>query len=56
MYLKKTWRFGNRIDVRKYHSMRTYASSAKRGERIKPTPEQVKRNNEKMAIKKKVTA
>ena len=51
MYLKKTWRFGNRIDVRKYHSMRTYRS-ANRGERIKPTPEQVKRNNEKMAIKK----
>ncbi len=51
MYLKKTWRFGNRIDVRKYHSMRLHASG-KRGERINQTPEQVKKNNEKMAIKK----
>lgn len=52
MYLKRTLVYGNRIEVRKYHTSKYGAKGEKRSKRTKPTPEQVKAYNERQAIKK----
>lgn len=49
MYLKKTTIYGNRIDVRKYHTSRYGVKGEKRNVRQQPTPEAMARNNEKAA-------
>lgn len=46
MYLKKTWFYGNRIEIRKYHTFRYNVSGEVRQRRKKPTPEQLELANE----------
>ena len=52
MYLKKTWRLKNRIEVRKYHTARYGVKGEKRREKTKPTKEGMQKINERNAIKK----
>lgn len=53
MYMKKTTRYGNRIEVRKYHTFRCPGSGErKRDKRMKPTREQMEAANERRACKK----
>lgn len=49
MYLKKTRKYGNRIEIRKYHTSRYGVKGEKRNRRQQPTPEAVARNNEREA-------
>ena len=46
MYLQKTWIYGNRIEVRKYHTFRYGVKGERRQKRKKPTPEQLELANE----------
>ena len=52
MYLKKTWIYGNRIEIRKYHTFRHRVQGEKRSKRQKPTEKQIKDANERAARKK----
>lgn len=53
MYWKKTWKYGNRVDVKKYNTFRCPGKGgAGRGERVKPTTEQMAAVNEWNAKKK----
>lgn len=51
MYLKKTWRLINRIEVRKYHTARYGVKGESRRKRHKPTKEEMAKNNERNAQK-----
>jgi len=46
-YKKKVWRFKNAIEVMEYHTGRYGAPGQKRNKKEKPTPDQVKRYNQK---------
>ena len=46
MYLQKTWIYGNRIEVRKYHTVRYNVKGEIRKKRQKPTSEQKELANE----------
>lgn len=52
MYLKKTYSYGNRIEIRKYHTTRFHVKGEKRQHKEKPTPEQMKKYNERQCVKK----
>lgn len=52
MYLKKTWKLKNRIEVRKYHTARYGVKGEKRRKKAKPTKEEMQKINERNAIKK----
>ncbi len=52
MYLKKTWKLKNRIEVRKYHTARYGVKGENRRDRHKPTGEEMKKVNERNAMKK----
>lgn len=52
MYLKKTWIYGNRREVRKYNTFRCGVAGEKRTKRKKPTPEQMRKANERESVKK----
>lgn len=52
MYVRREYRYGNRIEIRKYHTCKFQGKGEKRLKRNKPTPEQVKKNNEKQAERK----
>ena len=53
MYMKKTTKYGNRIEIRKYHTFRCPGKGEqKRGERKMPTKEQMAEANERRACKK----
>lgn len=52
MYLKKTWEYGNRIEVKKYHTLRYGIKGEKREKRKKPTPEKMALANERAAKRK----
>lgn len=52
MYIKKTWIYGNRIEVKKYHTSRYGVKGEKRSKREKPSDESLKRANERKAKKK----
>lgn len=52
MYLKKTWEFGNRIAVKKYHTARYGVKGEKREKRKKLTGEQMRAVNERNARRK----
>jgi len=52
MYLKKTTKYGNRIDTRKYHTFKCPGKDCSRSERRKPTKEKIAEANERRAIKK----
>lgn len=54
MYFKKTWIYGNRIEVRKYHSWKAPGTEkgGKRSKREKPTPEEIEKANERAAMKR----
>lgn len=45
MYLKKTWIYGNRYEVKKYHTPRYGIPGLKRSERKRPTQEQIRKAN-----------
>lgn len=49
MYIKKTYIYGNRIEIRKYHTPKFGQKGQKRGKRSVPTEESVKKANEKNA-------
>ena len=52
MYVKKTYVYGNRIEVRKYHTYKCGVKGEKRSKRKKPTPEQMQDANERRAKRK----
>lgn len=53
MYMKRTIKYGNRIEVRKYHTFRCPGKGERaRGERKQPTKEQMAAANERRAVKK----
>lgn len=52
MYLKKTWKLKNRIEVRKYHTARYGVKGERRREKTKPTKEEMKKINERNAVKR----
>lgn len=52
MYLQKEWTYGNRIEVKKYHTFRYGVKGEKRGKRKNPTAEQIREANNKRARKK----
>lgn len=52
MYVRRELRYGNRIEIRKYHTCKYQGKGERRQKKEKPTPEQVKKNNEKQAVKK----
>ena len=52
MYLERTWIYGNRIELRKYHTTRYGIQGEQRKSRTKPTAEAVARTNEKNAERK----
>lgn len=52
MYVRRELRYGNRIEIRKYHTCKYQGTGVRRRKKEKPTPEQVKKNNEKQAVKK----
>lgn len=52
MYLKKTWMLKNRIEVRKYHTARYGVKGERRREKTKPTKEEMKKINERNAVKR----
>lgn len=52
MYLKKVTKFGNRIEVEKYHTSRYGHAGEKRRKKQKPSEETVKAANERHAIRK----
>lgn len=52
MYKKKTITYGNKIEIRKYHTFRCDSKSVSRSERKRPTEEAVKKANERNAKKK----
>ena len=49
MYLKTTWTYGNRVEVRKYHTARYGEHGEKRGRRQRPTTEAMKDANRRRA-------
>lgn len=51
MYLKKTIKYGNKILIRKYHTLR-YGKQGSRERKKQPTKESMKRANERVAEKK----
>lgn len=52
MYIKRTWIYGNRKEVKKYHTARYGVKGEKRRKKEKPSPEKVKAVNERNARKK----
>lgn len=52
MYVRRELKYGNRIEIRKYHTCKYQGTGERRKKKEKPTPEQVKKNNEKQAVKK----
>ena len=52
MYLKKTITYGNRKEIRKYHTLRYDVKGEKRSERVKPTAEQIQKYNDREALRK----
>lgn len=52
MYLKKTWKLKNRIEVRKYHTARYGVKGERRREKTKPTKEEMKKINGRNAVKR----
>lgn len=51
MYIKNTYRYKNVIEVERVHSGR-YGKHSQNGARVKPTPEEMKKINERNCIKK----
>lgn len=53
MYMKRTIKYGNRAEIRKYHTFRCPGKGERaRGERKHPTKEQMAAANERRAVKK----
>lgn len=52
MYLKKTWRYRDHIEIRKYHTSRYGVKGEKRSPKEKPTEASVKAANERNAVRK----
>ncbi len=50
MYIKKTWRFENRIEVEKCYSAKFRKKGEKRNVKCKPTPEAQKKINRQRAV------
>lgn len=52
MYLKRTYTYGNRKEIRKYHTYKFNCKEGKRSPRRRPTPEEMEKVNERNAVRK----
>lgn len=54
MYAKRMWKYGNRMQFKKYHTFRLHPKGEKRGSRKKPTLQEIEQANRRAAEKRMV--